>query len=242
MKIWVYTLHCEKGKTIAFLTVSVADPGCLSRIPDPTFFHPGSWIRTVSIPDPGSRIRIKEFKYFNPKETKKMVSKLQKIWFGLFIPDPGSVCWLSTHPGSRGQKGTGSRIGIRNTAYSVTSAREAEVIIQTLAHVYHHNMYTHCTLLMTSRSGESKITRNKWRGEGWGFHLGIMSQAPALSPSFPQSHVSDLLTPRKLWFSLSPLRTSDPITIGSFIVTKSLLKGRFPIIREPYPHRILPVT
>jgi hypothetical protein len=41
--------------------ISVADPGCLSRIPDPTFFHPGS------------RIRIKDFKYFNPK---KMVSKL----------------------------------------------------------------------------------------------------------------------------------------------------------------------
>jgi hypothetical protein len=31
----------------------MADPGCLSRIPDPTFFHPGS------------RILIKEFKYFN---------------------------------------------------------------------------------------------------------------------------------------------------------------------------------
>jgi hypothetical protein len=40
---------------------SVADQGCLSRIPDPNFFHPGS------------RICIKEFKYFNPK---KMVSKL----------------------------------------------------------------------------------------------------------------------------------------------------------------------
>ena len=47
-----------------------------SRIPDPTFFHPGSQIRPVSIPDPGSRIRIKEFKYFNTKKTKKMVSKL----------------------------------------------------------------------------------------------------------------------------------------------------------------------
>jgi hypothetical protein len=29
------------------LTSSVADPGCLSRIPVPTFFHPGS-----RIPDP----------------------------------------------------------------------------------------------------------------------------------------------------------------------------------------------
>ncbi len=50
---------------------SVADPGCLSRITDPTFFHPGSRIRTISIPDPGSRILIKEF-----KKAKKMVYKL----------------------------------------------------------------------------------------------------------------------------------------------------------------------
>ncbi len=40
---------------------SVADPECLSRIPDPTFFHPGSELSP-------SRIRIKEFKYFNPKK------------------------------------------------------------------------------------------------------------------------------------------------------------------------------
>ncbi len=31
--------------------ISVADPGCLSRIPDPNFFYPGS------------RICTKEFKY-----------------------------------------------------------------------------------------------------------------------------------------------------------------------------------
>ncbi len=37
-------------------SLSVADPGCLSRIPDPTFFHSGSRIRTVSIPDPHQRI------------------------------------------------------------------------------------------------------------------------------------------------------------------------------------------
>ncbi len=28
---------------------SVADPGCLSRIPDPTFFHPGSSSKNLSI-------------------------------------------------------------------------------------------------------------------------------------------------------------------------------------------------
>ncbi len=49
---------------------SVADPGCLSRIPDPTFFHPGSRIRTVSIPDPGSSSKNLS------KKAKKMVSKL----------------------------------------------------------------------------------------------------------------------------------------------------------------------
>jgi hypothetical protein len=66
--------------------ISVADPGCLSRIPHPSFFHSGSRIRVFSIPDPGSEffpfripdpnfsipdpgswICIKEFKDFNPK-------------------------------------------------------------------------------------------------------------------------------------------------------------------------------
>jgi hypothetical protein len=61
-----------------FLEVnSVADPGCLPRIPNPNFFHPGS------------RIRIEELtRKYDP---------------GFFILDPGS----------RGQKGNGSRI--RNT-------------------------------------------------------------------------------------------------------------------------------
>ncbi len=68
--------------------------------------YPGSRIRLFSIPDPnclnpGSLILIKEFKYLIHKKNQKMVSKLQKIWSGLFIPDPGSGCWLSTHPGSR---------------------------------------------------------------------------------------------------------------------------------------------
>ncbi len=54
--------------------ISVADPGCLSRIPDPTFFHPGSRIRTVSIPDPGSS--SKNLSILTPQKAKEMVSKL----------------------------------------------------------------------------------------------------------------------------------------------------------------------
>ncbi len=46
---WSTTLNKNyKAETnSAILQTSVADPGCLSRIPDPTFFHPGS-----RIPDP----------------------------------------------------------------------------------------------------------------------------------------------------------------------------------------------
>ncbi len=118
----------------------MADPGCLSRIPDPTFFHPGS-----RIPDPGSKLspsRIpdpgsssKNLIILTPKKSKKMVSKLWKIWSGLFIPDPGYGCWLSPipDPGSRGQKGTqsrildpGSRIRIRNTGQKTMILPPAE--------------------------------------------------------------------------------------------------------------------
>ncbi len=46
--------------------------------------------------------------------TQKIVTKLSKIW----VWDPGSEVRdpEKTHSGSRGQKGTGSRIRIRNTA------------------------------------------------------------------------------------------------------------------------------
>ncbi len=84
-----------------------ADPGCLSRIPDPTY----------SIPDPnffhpGSRIHIKEFKYFNPKNCILSSRKYDpgcssRIRILVFLPIPD--------PGSRDQNGTGSRIRIRNT-------------------------------------------------------------------------------------------------------------------------------
>ncbi len=53
---WDRTQKCRSASTDCqgsyfIQKSSVADPGCLSRIPDPTFFHLGS------------RIRIKEFKY-----------------------------------------------------------------------------------------------------------------------------------------------------------------------------------
>jgi hypothetical protein len=64
-------------------------------IPDPNFFHSGSASKHLSI------------------LTKKIVSQLSEILSRLFIPDPDPD--FVTHPGSRCQKGTGSRIRIRNT-------------------------------------------------------------------------------------------------------------------------------
>ncbi len=81
-----------------WLVIGVADSGCLSRIPDPTFFHPGSRVRIVSNPDPRSRIRIKEFKYFNPKKwflsprkyDPGCSSRIRMLTFyPSRIPDPG---------------------------------------------------------------------------------------------------------------------------------------------------------
>ncbi len=45
-----------------------------------------------------------------------MVSKLSEIWSWLFIPDPDPDFLSIPDPGSRGQKGNGSQILIRNTA------------------------------------------------------------------------------------------------------------------------------
>ncbi len=90
----------------------MADQGCLSWIPDPAFFNPGSLIRTVSIPDPGSS--SKYLSILTPKKAKKwfLSSKEYDPGCSSRIPDPGSGCWLSPipDPGSRGQKGTQSRI------------------------------------------------------------------------------------------------------------------------------------
>jgi hypothetical protein len=83
-----------------------------SRIPDSNFFYPGS------------QIRIKEFKYC-----------MSKKWF-LSSPNYDAGCSsqiriLTFYP-SRGQKGPGSRIWIRNTAGTI------------------HNYYRMCTFWATT--------------------------------------------------------------------------------------------
>jgi hypothetical protein len=119
---------------------SVADPGCLSRIL--IFTHPGSRIQKQQPKREVKKISCHTFlcghkfhkivTYFSFEVlkkkicanfqriielfTKKTVKKLLKIWSW----DPGSEIRdpEKTYSGSRGQKGTGSRIRIRNTAGS----------------------------------------------------------------------------------------------------------------------------
>ncbi len=82
---------------------SVADPGCLSRIRLFSIPDPGSELSPSRIPNPHQRI-----KYFNPKKCKKKWFLSSKKY------DPGCSSRIRmltfSHPGSRGQKGTQSRI------------------------------------------------------------------------------------------------------------------------------------
>jgi hypothetical protein len=94
--------------TYFFVSPSVADPGCLSQIPDPTFFYSGSELSPSRIPDPnclhpGSRVRIKEFKYFNPKKTKKWFLSSRKYDPGCSfrIPDPYADFLPIPDPGAK---------------------------------------------------------------------------------------------------------------------------------------------
>jgi hypothetical protein len=109
IRLWTGRKELRGKKQGIGLGDSVADPGCLSRIPDPIF----------SIPDPnclhpGSQILIKELKYFNPKKPKKWGLRSKKYDLGCSsrIPDPDADFQVQPipDPGSRGQKGTQSRI------------------------------------------------------------------------------------------------------------------------------------
>jgi hypothetical protein len=76
----------------------------MSRIPDLTFFHPGSYLFKSRY-----LICIKEFKYFNPKTTTK--NCLYSIENIIRVVDPRSRIRLQIlaipDPGSWGQKATG---------------------------------------------------------------------------------------------------------------------------------------
>ncbi len=92
------TKSYSKITSVFFLQeTSVVDPGCLSRI------------RIFSIPNPGSASKILSI------VPQKLFLSSRK-----YDPDCSSRILNFTHPGSRDQKGTGSRIQIRNTVENLT--------------------------------------------------------------------------------------------------------------------------
>jgi hypothetical protein len=93
-----------------FRARGVADPGCLSRIrifPSRTR-DPGS--RVKKIPDPGSGSASKNLSIFNP------INCFYALGNMIRNVHPKSGSYIFIPPGSRGQKGTGFRIRIRNIA------------------------------------------------------------------------------------------------------------------------------
>ncbi len=89
--IWVETVSVWQNLNNESIDlISVADPGCLSRIPDPTFFHPGSRNRAVSIPDPGSS--SKNLSILTPKKNKKWFLSSKKYDPGFRVVHLGSGC------------------------------------------------------------------------------------------------------------------------------------------------------
>jgi hypothetical protein len=127
-----------KARTVVFFrkNSSFADPGCLSRIrifwiTDPNFFHPGSDFFP-------SRIGIKELKYFNPKKWFIISRKYDPGCFSrIRIPDPDFL--LIPDPGSGGQRGTGSRIRMRNTEIFKKSFVFAKTATSTNFFFWHEN-------------------------------------------------------------------------------------------------------
>jgi hypothetical protein len=95
-------------------------------IPDLTFFHPGSELSPSQIAGPHQR----KLSILTPQKTKKWFLSSRKYDPGCssLIPDPDADFLPIPDPGSRGQKGTGSRIRIRNSAENTKSSLWLEAL------------------------------------------------------------------------------------------------------------------
>ncbi len=87
---------------------SVADPGCLSRIPETKNLSFLTQKIISKLSEIWSWLFIPGFKSWFFTHPQKIISKLSEIWSWLFIP--GSKSWFFTHPGSRIQGSERHRI------------------------------------------------------------------------------------------------------------------------------------
>jgi hypothetical protein len=118
---------CYIRASLQYIYLSnVADPGCLSRIPEPNFSIPDPGSNRFRILDPHPRILVGTVRIFNPKNCYKALGKISR-----FV-HPGSRILTfypsrNPDPGSRGEKGTGSRIRIRNFVHTKPFLGESEL-------------------------------------------------------------------------------------------------------------------
>jgi hypothetical protein len=107
-------------------------------IPDPNIFHRGSQFRIFSIADPGSQ-------FFPGIPDPRSSSKARKYDSG----GPSRILILIFYPprisfpGSRGQKGTGSRIRIRNAAFLSHTRSSFTFTCSSVTHVLLSHTVTH---------------------------------------------------------------------------------------------------
>ncbi len=103
---------------------------CLLQLHKPPLHNKGMvyfavlWMRIQDVYR-GSRIRLiglKEFKYFNPKNCFSALGNMIRVSSRICIPDPDPDFLPIPDTGSRGQKGTGSQIRIRNIGILVPVA------------------------------------------------------------------------------------------------------------------------
>jgi hypothetical protein len=126
IRVLLFSLVADK-KYVFFskffaITFSVADPGCLSRIPDPDFFP-------SRIPDPKTATKERgEKKYFCHTFlctvriielfTQKIVTKLSKIW--VWVPGSGKNLFRIPDTGVKKAPDPGSGSATLNLLFKVT--------------------------------------------------------------------------------------------------------------------------
>jgi hypothetical protein len=113
-------------------------PNPRSPIPDPTFFHPGSRIRPVSILTPNNQ----KNGFLSSRNMIRVVHPGSRIRMLTFYPS------RIPDPGSRGQKGTGSRIPANHPPppeYLLTQDSCKETSLPLLHTTRHNNTQQHYT-------------------------------------------------------------------------------------------------
>jgi hypothetical protein len=155
-----------------------------------------------------------------------MVSKHSEIWSGLFIPDPGPNFLPIPDPCSRGQKGTGSRIRIRNTARNaVVSRQRCETLKFSYILVFPKiaivclkakGACRSCTLGSEKFCYKEQAVKKSWKKCIWNTHKVCISDSQSLKKMqlIEVSFFSSLMEVPYLWAGHQRLDGADDVSDG----------------------------